>query len=240
MGDDLAQDVVGVADEVVVDGDLDHVVLADDLDAGGGQPVRLDGCAALFAAAEDEHVGDHRGASGLLVGSLGQADRADQVGQGNHLFAHRHVGGRIQRPAGGDDGQQPTGAGQVQAFEDEVVVDAVAVRVVPAVGQGEHAERHVADGQVEGAVGDPGVGEGLVQDARVRIQQGGDLGGRGFEFHADQVGALGGRPEEVAAAAAGLQHAPLGEAEVGDGLPHLPDQGGVGVVGVEDVAGRGP
>ena len=92
------------------------------------------------------------GARRALVCAAGQADRAGQVGQGGDLAAGGGVAG-VHGVAGGHHGDQAAGADQVQGLDDEVVVDAVAAGVVQAVGQGERAERDVADRQVEAAFG---------------------------------------------------------------------------------------
>ena len=102
---------------------------------------------------------------GLLVRAAGQPDRADQVGQGGDLAARGRVAG-VHGVAGGEHGDQAAGPDQVQRLDDEVVVDAVAAGVVPPVVQRDLAERHVADRQVEAAVGVAGAGEGLADGSR--------------------------------------------------------------------------
>ena len=111
--------------------------------------------------------------------------------------------------------------------------------VVPAVGQGEAAERDVADRQVEAAFGGAGGGEGLVGDVGIRVQPGRDRGGDRVQFHAGDLGAAGREADEVPAPQPGFQDPAPGEAELLHPRPDGLDEGGVGVVRVEGVAGRG-
>ena len=193
--------------------------------------------AAGLAAAEDQQVGDDCGARGALVRAAGQPDRAGQVGQGGDLAAGGGVAG-VHGVAGGHHGDQAAGADQVQGLDDEVVVDAVTAGVVQAVGQGERAERDVADRQVEAALAGPGVGEGLVDDVGVRVERGGDLGGDRLELDAGEPGAAGREADEVARSAARFQDPAAGEPELLDACPDGLDEAGVGVVRVQRVAGR--
>ena len=111
--------------------------------------------------------------------------------------------------------------------------------VVPPVGQGEIAERDISDGQVVTAFGGAGVGERLVGDVSVRVQLRGDRGGDGVQFHARDPGAAGREADEVPAAAPCFQDAAPGEAELLHPCPDGLDEGGIGVVRVEGVAGGG-
>ena len=232
-GTELAEDGVGVVEEVFVDGELDAVQFGHPglLPAGA---VRL---AAGFAAAEDQQVGDDPGARGALVRAAGQPDRAGQVGQRGDLAAGGGVAG-VHGVAGGHHGDQAAGTDQVQGLDDEVVVDAVTARVVQAVGQGERAERDVADRQVEGALAGPETGEGLAGDVGVRVERRGDLGGDRLELDAGDPGAAGREADEVARSASRFQDPAAGEAELLDACPDGLDKFGVGVVRVQGVAGR--
>ena len=49
--------------------------------------------AACLAAAQDQQVGDHAGARGPLVGTAGQPQRADEIGEGGDLAAGGGVAG---------------------------------------------------------------------------------------------------------------------------------------------------
>ena len=170
--------------------------------------------------------------------AAGQPDCPGEVGQGGDLAACGGVAG-IHGVAAGHHGDQAARPHQVQALDDEVVVDAVPAGVVPPVGEGEIAERDVADRQVVTAFGGAGVGEGLVGDVSVRVQLRRDRGGDRVQFHARDPGAAGREADEVPAAAPCFQDAAPGEAELLHPRPDGLDEGGVGVVRVEGVAGGG-
>ena len=194
--------------------------------------------AAGLAAAEDQQVGDDLGPGCLLVRAAGQPDCPGEVGQGGDLAARGGVAG-VHGVAAGHHGDQAARPDQVQALDDEVVVDAVAAGVVPPVGQGEAAERDVADRQVEAAFGGAGAGEGLVGDVGIGVQPGRDRGGDRVQFHARDPGAAGREADEVPASAPCFQDPAPGEAELLHSRPDCLDEGGVGVVRVEGVAGGG-
>ena len=170
--------------------------------------------------------------------AAGQPDCSGEVGQGGDLAACGGVAG-IHGVAAGHHGDQAARPHQVQALDDEVVVDAVPAGVVPPVGQGEIAERDVADRQVEAAFGGTGVGERLVGDIGIGVQHRRDRGGDWVQLHARDPGAAGREADEVPAAASCFQDAALGEAELLHPCPDGLDEGGVGVVRVEGVAGGG-
>ena len=169
--------------------------------------------------------------------AAGQPDRADQVRQAGDLAAGGGVAG-VHGVAGGHHGDQAAGADQVQGLDDEVVVDAVAAGIVQAVGQGERAERDVADREVEAGLWGPEAGEGLVGDVGIRVEGRRDLGGDRLELDAGEPGAARCKADEVSRAAARFQDASAGEAEIPDACPDDLDEFGVGVVGVQGVAGR--
>ena len=146
------------------------------------------GC--LVAAAQHEQIGQHPCAGGLLVGGAGQPDRGDQLGERSHLPAGGWVG-RVQRPMRGQDRDDPARPGQLQRFDDEVVVQAMAAGVVHRVVQRDLAERDVADGQVDRAGRQPGVSEGLGADVGAGVEQLRDRRGGRVQLHPDQLG--GGR-----------------------------------------------
>ena len=151
-GAQRAEHRVRVVEEVLVDRHLDAVELGH---AGSAPRRSRPAVAAGFAAAQDQQVGDDAGARGALVRAAGQPHRADQVGQRGDLAAGGRVAG-VHRVPGGQHRHQAAGADQVQRLDDEVVVDAVPGRVVPAVVQRDLAERHVADRQVERCLAVPG------------------------------------------------------------------------------------
>jgi hypothetical protein len=125
------------------------------------------------------------------------------------------------------------GRGQRQRLDDEVVVDAVAGRVVRGVIDDVAAKRHVAHGGREAVLRYPGGLKALVADLRRRIQRGGDAGGDGVVFHPDHHRICGSVPDERAAAATGFEHPAAGESRMANRSPHRCHDGRVGVVGVE-------
>jgi hypothetical protein len=163
--------------------------------------------------------------------------RPGQVGQRRDLAAGGGVA-RVHGVAGGHHGDQAAGPDQVQGLDDEVVVDAVPAGVVLAVGQRERAERHVADRQVKTALAGPGIGKGLVENLRVRVQGRRDRGGDRLQFYARDLGSGGREADEVPRPAARFQDPSAGEAELPDAGPDGLDEAGVGVVRVQGVAGR--
>ena len=80
-------------------------------------------------------------------------------------------------------------------------------------------------------------GEGLVGDVGVRVEGRRDLGGDRLELDAGEPGAARCEADEVSRAAARFQDASAGEAEIPDACPDGLDEFGVGVVGVQGVAG---
>ena len=186
------------------------------------------------AAPENENVGDYVGAGRGPEGAGRQADGTDQVGPGGHVRPGGGVGA-VEGEPGGHHRHQPSGSDQVERFDDEMVVEAVAMRVVAAVVQGDSTEGDVADHEVLAGVGQVGVGEGLGPDAGGGVEGLGDGGGGRVEFDADDVHAGRGEADEVAGPATGLEHpGAVGfEAELADGGPQQGDDLGGGVVGVD-------
>ena len=186
-------------------------------------------------AAQDQQVGDGLGAGRAAVRAAGQPDGGDQAGQPGHLLPGGGVLG-VHRVPAGQHREQAAGLEELQGLDDEVVVHRVAGGVVPPVVQPRGTERDVADHQVEMAFGQPGVGEGLAPDLRVRVQPGRDRGGDRVQFHPEHPGAGRCQADEVPAAAARFQHLPGAGPQRGDVVPDNFRQRGVGVVRVD----RGP
>ncbi len=234
LGDDLTEDVLRVPGEVAVVRDPLALRAADLTQAA--DPRAVGGLLVVLAPAEDEQVGDDVGACGVGVGAGRQADRADEVGLVVHGLAVRGVLA-VHRVVGREHRDDAAGAGHVDALEDRQVVQRVlAGRVVTAVERLDVAERHVADGQVEGAVGQVDVLQALVEHELVGVEVLADRGGDRVELDADHAGAVGGAAHEGADAAAGLERGALAVvAEVADGLPDRVDHAGVGVVRVQGV-----
>ena len=198
----------GAGEKMLIDRDL----MAVQHDRAGLLPRGGIGLPAGFAAPQDQQVGHHAGAGGLLVGPARQPDRPDEIGEGGHLTARGRVAG-IHRVAGGEHGDQAAGPDQPQRLDDEVVVDRVTGQVMPPVVQRGLAERHVADRQVIRPVRVTGAGERLREDLRAGMQRRGDRGGNRIQLDAGDLRARRGETDEVAAAAARLQHPAAGEAE---------------------------
>ncbi len=165
--------------------------------------------------AEEQHVDHDLGARRRQHGSFRHPDRAHQVGQRCNVLARLRVG-LVHRVSAGHEGREAARLQPLDAPGDEVVMQAEAQ---PAGGVlGPHRairERRVAHHQVEG-LRQPGLGEVLVPDPGLGVEQPGDP--RRGRVHLD---AGRGRPcrhllrhhrQEQSRAAAGLQHAAALEA----------------------------
>ncbi len=241
-----ADDPLRVFGEVAVDGDLPVGVAADG--HGARPPVSVARPVGGVAAAQHEHVGDHLGSGGALVCGHRQPDGGEQVGHGGDLAAGGRVGG-VHRVVAGQHRHDAAGAGQREGLDDEVVVQRVVAAVVHGIVEGDLAERHVADDQVEVVARDAGVGEGLLTDVGARVEVLGDRRGGRVQLDTEQGAVLrsdGGRgqADEGARAAARLEHADRfavgAESCLGDDVPHRLRDRGVGVVRVEGGLGGGP
>ncbi len=207
------------------------------------QPVGFGRWLTVSPTPEDEHVGHDRCAGGLLVGSARQPDRTQEITEGGHPLPGLLVGlvGAVEGVAAGDQNDDAAGPGELQALEDEVVVDRVATtRVVLRVPYLVLAERDVADHDIEVLLRWPGVGEGLGEDLRVRVEGAGDGRGDGVDLHADDLRVGGGICKEAPSAHAGFQHPQFRSGWDAEPLQGLPDDPGVGRIGVVRVQGRGP
>jgi hypothetical protein len=131
----------------------------------------------------------------------------------------------------------------VDGFDEEVVVDGVALRIVDRVVQDIVAERDVADRGVELAVAESAGLEALGPYLRGRVQVGGDRGGDRVDLDSDEPGGVadrvGDQADEVTGPRAGLEHPTAGEPEPVQGVPAGGGDAGVGVVGVEGGRGGG-
>ena len=176
-----AQHPVGVVDEVAVDRHR-HVARLRVVDRRvGGQrdlvhvePLRRRrGVGSVFAFAEQQDVGHHGRAGDGGEGRIRQPHPAEEIGRGRHRRPRPGVEG-VHGVAAGDDRDVATGCGEREAFQDEVVVDGMPIRVVRRVVDGKVAERHVADGGDERVLRDAGGFEALTADLRVGVERRGD------------------------------------------------------------------
>ena len=229
-GSHLAENRFRAVEEILVDRHLGAVQLGVPRLLPRGR-VRL---ATGLAAAQDKQVRHHIGPRGPLMGAAGQPDRADQVGQRGDVLARGRVAG-IHREPGREHHHQAAGPDQAQRLDDEMVVDAVPGRVVAAVVQRHVPERHVPDRQVIIVIGVAAVGERLVADLCVRVEQARDASRHRVQLDSGHLGAAGSERDEVPVAAAWFQHPAALESERPDRRPHGFDQRGVSIVRVQRV-----
>ena len=192
---------------------------------GSTWPCRLAG--APFPQEDD--VGDDPRAL-ALEGVRRQADRPEEVGPGGEVLADGGVL-LVEREVGGDQGQDAAGLQGVERLGEEEVVEREPRAAVLELHVG---ERRVADDGVDAALGQPRVAEVLDADVVAGVEGLGDAARERIELDADEAHALGGEPQEIARAAARLEHGRvLGDAEAGQRLEHRRDDRGRGVEGVE-------
>ena len=186
-------------------------------------------------ALEHQDVDDHLGAGSGVHAALGQAHRADQVGQAGDVFASGGAG-LVHGAGAGHEHAEPAGPQPPDRAGDEVVV-----QPQPELGDAwvgfDHpvGERRVADRQIEPAA-ERAAGEVLPAHARLWVDQCGDAGGDRVVLDAGQPRGVAQRfrhqREEQAGAHAGLQHPAGGEAEPLGGAPDGADHRLRRVVGV--------
>ena len=228
-GCELAQHHLRVADEVAVD----HEALRRFL---GLHPIRL--CDLRGAPLlQEQDVRHHLRAGVGLEGVVGQADGPQQVRPLGQILAHGGILG-VHGVAAGEEGHDAAGAHLIQGLGEEVVVDGEAQLVVGPVVHLVISEGHVAHGEVvevppvrglEAGHGDMGPGVELLCDAAADAVQ----------LHAVQFRpghALRQTADEAAHAAGWLQDVAMLEAYVLQSLIDGADDGGAGVVGIEDGA----
>ena len=229
---------VGVFGEDGIDGDplvLSGVVSGrgvGELEELGRQCRQL---AALLPAPENEDVGDDLGAGDTAERGGGQAHGTHEVAERGDLAA-RPLVLRIEGVPGGQQHRVPTGGGQRQRLDDEVVVDGVLGLVVHRVVEPVVPERHVPDDRGERTRRDGGPLEPFGADLRRRGQGRGDRGGGGVELDTDHLRRRRRVSDEGARPASGFEDAAAGEAGVLQCRPHRVGDRRVGVVGIEDGA----
>ena len=172
-----------------------------------------------------------------LEGVVGQADGPQQVRPLGQILAHGGILG-VHGVAAGEEGHDAAGAHLIQGLGKEVVVDGEAQFVVGPVVHLVISEGDIAHGEVvevppvrglEAGHGDMGPGVELLCDAAADAVQ----------LHAVQFRpghALRQTAEEAAHAAGWLQDVAMLEAYVLQSLIDGADDGGAGVVGIEDGA----
>ena len=230
-----AEHVFGMLMEVGVDGQRRLApIVCHEVHVGYGQPPVLPhpDLAVGLTAAQHEDVGDHLGAGDSAERGGGQPHGAEKIGAGEDFTPSLLVDVVHGVPAG-EHHDVAARSGQLQRFDDEVVVDGQPFRVVRGIAQREVPERHVADDGGEAAVGHVGGFEALGTDLGRRIQVGGHRGADRVLLHPDHLGVVGCQPDEGARSAAGLQHTATAESGVLHGFPHVLGDRRVGVVGVE-------
>ena len=229
----FAENVLRAGIEVSVD--LDR--LAVDLVRGDGLPQlrgrRLPG----LPPAEHEEVGDDLGAGCAAVRAGRQTNSADKVGQVVHLAAGGRVLG-IQRVMAAQHRNESAWPGEAQGLDDEVVVQRMVTGIVHGVMQFYLAKGDVADGGVEVAGGESGLGERLGADLCLRIQALCDGRGGLIQLDADHLSASRRHPDEGARTGSRLQHLAGFKSQLLQGRPDFAHEGGVGVVGVDRGASR--
>ena len=137
----------------------------------------------------------------------------------------------VERVVAGHQGQDAAGLQGVEGLGEEEVMQGEAL---PVVVELEVGERHVADDGVDAALGQARVAEVLDADVVAGVEHAGDAAGEAVQLDADEAHARGGQGQEVADAAARLQHGRVaGHAQACEGLVHRPDDDGRGVEGGE-------
>ena len=232
----LAEDVARVGYEVLVE---DGLLAAGNRCAHGP----LEGLAARLLAgappAEHHKVGDGVRAGSAPVRPLGQAQGEHQVPELGQFAPGSRVL-RVERVPGREQGDHPSRPDEVQALEQEMVVDRVAARVVDRVAEGEPAEGDVAHRRVEISLGDPGVREALGQDGGTGVQRPADARRGRVQLHPGHLRPCRGAADERPRAASRLQYPPALEAELFKARPDRFHVGPVGVVRVQRVPGGCP
>jgi hypothetical protein len=120
----------------------------------------------------------------------------------------------------------------VHAFDQEMVVDAVACRVVALVMQRHLPERHVADDDIHRALGDARVRERLGANIRLRIEVTRDRGRDRVQLDADALSPFRRCADERAATAPRLEHDTVLKPKRGDRAPGRRGISGIGVMRV--------
>ena len=192
------------------------------------------------AFAQEQDVGHHRRVGVALECRAWQAHGAQQFGlHGDRLAAVLRAG--IHQVARHHHDLQASGLERVQAGQEELVVDALAVELgVVLEPQAVAAERRVADGQVERVFGQGQLLDARGDDGGLRVQGARDARRDAVQFDAGHASGsaqgLGQQADEVAGSDRRLQGQAAGKAHALDGAPHEVDHRGTGVV---RVLGRG-
>ena len=235
-GCEPAEDVVGVLDEVLVDVEwLGRRALRQvEVSRQSPRPGGTGGFSAGESAPQHQEVDDDVGARRCRECPLRKAKCADEISDGRHLSPSRWVAG-VERVARGERDDEATGANEMEALDEEVVVEGVAAAVVARVVRGDLCEGHVADDEVERPVVGTEVLEAFGVDGRSSaVEVSGDLGGGRVQLDADQIGTVGSEADEVARPAPWFEDPTVAvEAELLDGRPHRGDDRGRGVVRVQ-------
>ena len=159
---------MGVVEEVLIDGEsgrwgvpVGEIGPHGDVIGANELAGRFSRFLPMFADAEHQQIGDDFRACDPAEGAGWKANRADQVSSIGHSGAS--VGSRcVGGVPTGEQSDVTAGGGEVQRFDDEVVVDGVLAPVVGVVPQLDVAEWDVSDCGNERIVGYRGVGERFI------------------------------------------------------------------------------
>jgi len=197
----------------------------------------IPGRARPVEPAEHENVGDDRCAGDVLERIGGKSDRTDEIGDfGDRLARAAPLG--VEGACAGDRHDPPTRFGQMQALEEERVVDRVVLRIPDRIRDRELAERDVADDCIKAPFGHIRHLEALESDLCVRVQKMSHLGSDRVFLDADHDCVVRGQGDEGARAGSRFQDATGIESGAFERVPHRSGDSGVGVVRVESRCSR--
>ena len=184
---------------------------------------------------QKDDVGHHFRPGVGLEGVLRQADGPQQVGPLRQILAHGGILG-VHGVTAGDKDHDAAGTHLVQRFGEKVVVDVEAQLVIGRVVDVVLPEGDIAHSQI---VKVPLIGcfKAVHGDVRFLVELSGNAPGEAVQLHAVQLGPGQGfrqEAEEVANAHRRFQQGPRLEIHILHRLIHGLDNGGAGVVGVED------
>ena len=219
-----SEDHVWMLDEVAIDRERLFPVLRRQ---NFGEVDPVGGLRRLIRAAllEEQDVDDDVGSGRRAHGAFGQADRADEIGDGGEKHAGRRID-LVEGPAARDEGRESARPQPLDRPRNEIIVERQAEPAGGIVGaDGAAAERRVADDEIV-SLGDARLGEVLGADARVRIEEFCNPSCDRVHFDTGQsrmcLEGFRHEGEEEAGPASGLEHATAGEAHAAERPPDSP------------------